>query len=40
MLKFLALNDFFSPLCEKKPILQGEFKDFKRTFATQKGQKC
>ena len=36
MLKFLALNDFFSPLYEKKPILQGEFKDFKRTFATYK----
>ena len=40
MLKFLTLNDFFSPLYEKKPILQGEFEDFKRTFATQKGQKC
>lgn len=36
MLKFLALNDFFSPLYEKKPILQGEFEDFKRTFATYK----
>lgn len=40
MLKFLALNDFFSPLYEKKPILQGEFENFKHTFATQKGQKC
>lgn len=36
MLEFLALNDFFSPLYEKKPILQGEFEDFKRTFATYK----
>lgn len=36
MLKFLALNDFFSPLYEKKPILQGEFEDFKHTFATYK----
>lgn len=36
MLKFLALNNFFSPLYEKKPILQGEFEDFKRTFATYK----
>lgn len=36
MLKFLALNDFFSPLYEKKPILQGEFEDFKRIFATYK----
>lgn len=40
MLEFLALNDFFSPLYEKKPILQGEFENFKHTFATQKGQKC
>lgn len=36
MLEFLALNDFFSPLYEKKPILQGEFEDFKHTFATYK----
>lgn len=36
MLKFLALNDFFSPLYEKKPILQGEFENFKHTFATYK----
>ena len=36
MLKFLALNDFFSPLYEKKPILQDEFENFKRTFATYK----
>ena len=36
MLEFLALNDFFSPLYEKKPILQGEFENFKRTFATYK----
>lgn len=36
MIKFLALNNFFSPLYEKKPILQGEFEDFKRTFATYK----
>lgn len=36
MLEFLALNDFFSPLYEKKPVLQGEFEDFKRTFATYK----
>lgn len=36
MLEFLALNDFFSPLYEKKSVLQGEFEDFKRTFATYK----
>ena len=36
MLEFLALNDFFSPLYEKKPILQGEFENFKHTFATYK----
>ena len=32
--------DFEVVFSDEKPILQGEFEDFKRTFATQKGQKC